>query len=148
LREIGNTKPYVATVGAGGNDVAAISGKSAATNLICVTLSPENPQNPPLMRELYARRPSGSKSVFMCGVPNLLYQLVNVIKAADSIDPDVVKAKWEKMDTIETLYGTGVVSGDQTYGIKHHAIGFPFSYETVMDGKVTSAKWVDVGAIP
>jgi len=41
-----------------------------------------------------------------------------------------------------------VLSGDPTYGIKHHAVGYPFSYRRVLDGKVVSTEWIDVGAIP
>jgi branched-chain amino acid transport system substrate-binding protein len=148
LRELGNNKPYIAATGTDGNDVVTIVGKSGATNVICVTVTPDVPENPSLMNEMYRRRPSGPKNLFFCGGPNLLYQLTNVMKAADSIDPEVVKAAWEKMDKIETLYGTGIVSGDQTYGIKHHAIGFPFPYQVIKDAKVISRPYIDVGAIP
>jgi hypothetical protein len=80
--------------------------------------------------------------------PNLLYVLVNMMKAADSLDVEALKAKWEKSSTVETLFGTGTVSGDQTYGIKHHAVGYPFPYQRVQDGKIVSTKWVEMGAIP
>jgi hypothetical protein len=70
------------------------------------------------------------------------------MKAADSIDPEAVKTKWESMDKVDTIYGPGIISGDETYGIKHHAVGNPFAYEIMMNGKVTFGGWVDVGAIP
>jgi hypothetical protein len=60
----------------------------------------------------------------------------------------VVKAKWEIMDTVETLFGTGILSGDETYGIKNHAIGHPMPYQKLMNGEVSPGGWVDVGAVP
>ena len=147
LRDLGNTKPYVGTAGSGATDVTTIAGASAATNLICVSFTLDDPSNPPLMKELLRRR-TERKSRFMGDYPNLLYVLVNMMKAADSLDVEAVKAKWEKSSTVETLFGTGTVSGDQTYGIKHHAVGYPFPYQRVQDGKIVSTKWVEMGAIP
>jgi len=92
---------------------------------------------------------TGPKQFFPVLSPNSIYILLNVMRAADSIDPDVVKAKWESLDTIETLYGKGIISGDQTYGIKNHAVAYPWPYEIMMDGKVSSSGWIDdVSAIP
>ena len=147
LRDLGNTKPYVGTAGSGATDVTTIAGASAATNLICISFTLDDPSNPPLMKELIRRR-TERKSRFMGDYPNLLYVLVNMMKAADSLDVEAVKAKWEKSSTVETLFGTGTVSGDQTYGIKHHAVGYPFPYQRVQDGKIVSTKWVEMGAIP
>jgi branched-chain amino acid transport system substrate-binding protein len=147
LRELGNSKPYIVVTGADGDDIIAIAGKSAATDVISATYTPRAPGNPPLVEELYSMR-TGPKKFFPVMGPLWLSLLVNVMKAADSVDPEVVRAKWEKMDKIETLYGTGLMSGDQTYGIRHHAIGFPFPYLRLMDGKVLSYGWADVGPIP
>jgi hypothetical protein len=52
------------------------------------------------------------------------------------------------MDKVETLFGTGYVSGDETYGIKKHAIGHPLPYQKVVNGKVVFGGWNDVGPIP
>ncbi len=62
--------------------------------------------------------------------------------------PEVVKAKWESMDKVDCLFGTGIFSGDQTYGIKHHAVGHPLPYQKLVNGKVVYGGWIDVGAIP
>jgi hypothetical protein len=148
LRELGNTKPYIGPPGVSGADIATIAGASSATNLTCTAYTLNDPSNPPLMNELLRRRTGGPKPRFMGDYPNLLYILVNMMKAADSLDNEAVKAKWEKSNTVETIFGTGIVSGDMTYGIKHHAVGYPVSYQRVVDGKVVSTKWVDVGAIP
>ena len=147
LRDLGNTKPYVGTAGSGATDITTIAGASAATNLVCLSFTLDDPSNPPLMKELIRRR-TEAKTRFMGDYPNLLYVLVNMMKAADSLDVEAVKAKWEKSNIVETLFGTGTVSGDQTYGIKHHAVGYPFPYQRVQDGKIVLTKWVDMGAIP
>jgi branched-chain amino acid transport system substrate-binding protein len=148
LRELGNTKPYKGPPGVNGTDIATIAGATYATNLVCIAPTLNDPSNPPLMNELLKRRTGGPKPRFMGDYPNLLYILVNIMKAADSIDVEAVKSKWENSNTVETIFGTGMVSGDLTYGIKHHAVGYPTSYQRVVDGKVVSTKWVDVGAIP
>ena len=148
LRELGNSKPYIGSPGVNGTDVATIAGASNATNLVCTAMTPLDPSNPPLMNELLRKRTNDPKTRFMANLPNLLYILTNVMKAADSLDPDVVKAKWEKLDFVDTINGKGYVSGDLTYGIKHHAVGYPFPYQRVQDGKVVSSQWVEVGAIP
>ncbi|HUJ89313.1 MAG TPA: ABC transporter substrate-binding protein [Syntrophorhabdales bacterium] len=147
LRDLGNTKPYVGTAGSGATDITTIAGASAATNLVCLSFTLDDPSNPPLMKELIRRR-TEAKTRFMGDYPNLLYVLVNMMKAADSLDVEAVKAKWEKSNIVETLFGTGTVSGDQTYGIKHHAVGYPFPYQRVQDGKIVLTKWVDMGAVP
>lgn len=148
LRELGNNKPYLGPPGVNGTDVATIAGASNATNMTCTAMTPLDPSNPPLMNELLKKRTSDPKTRFMANLPNLLYILTNVMKAADSIDPDIVKAKWEKMDAVDTINGKGYISGDLTYGIKHHAVGYPFPYQRVQDGKVVSSQWVDIGPIP
>jgi branched-chain amino acid transport system substrate-binding protein len=148
LRELGNNKPYIGPPGVNGTDVATIAGAAYATNMTCTAMTPLDPSNPPLMNELLRKRTNDPKTRFMANLPNLLYILTNVMKAADSIDPDVVKAKWEKLDFVDTINGKGHISGDLTYGIKHHAVGYPFPYQRVQDGKVVSSTWVEIGAIP
>jgi len=148
LRELGNKKPYLGPPGVNGTDVTTIAGASNATNMTCSAMTPLDPSNPPLMNELLRMRTSDPKTRFMANYPNMLYILVNMMKAADSLDPDAVKAKWEKSDYVDTIAGKGYISGDLTYGIKHHAVGYPFPYQRVQDGKVVSSHWVDIGPIP
>jgi len=147
LRDLGNTKPYVGTSGTSATDVATIGGTSAATNLVFLSFTLDDPSNPPLMKELIRRR-TEAKTRFMGDYPHLLYVLVNIMKAANSLDVEAVKAKWETSSTVETMFGEGIISGDQTYGIKHHAVGYPYPYQRVQDGKIVSTTWVEMGAIP
>ena len=147
LRESGNNKPYVFTGGImDGADLVRIAGESAATNVLTQPLVPNSPGNPPLLDQLYAMR-TGPKAPYMGNQANGLLMLVNAMKAADSIEPDAVKAKWEKMDAVETLWGKGKMGGDKTYGV-HQAVGHPCSYITIMNGKQSFRGWSDINVIP
>ena len=148
LRELGNKKPYLGPPGVNGTDVATVAGAANATNMTCTATTPLDPSNPPIQNELLRMRTNDPKTRFMANLPNLLYILTNVMKAADSFDAEVVKAKWEKLETVDTINGKGYIGGDLTYGIKHHAVGYPFPYQRVQDGKVVKAQWVEVGVIP
>jgi hypothetical protein len=145
LRELGNTKPYITTIDGDGNDLLGLIGKDA-TNVVAIGIQPNNPENPPMIKAMWEK--GGKKPPLFVFTSNALYTLVQVIQAANSLDPAVVKAKWESMDKVETLYGTATVCGDQTYGIKHHAVSHPFTYSRIMDGKVTPGKWAPTGVIP
>ena len=74
--------------------------------------------------------------------------VAKVIQAANSLDPAVVKAKWETMDKVECIYGTCTFGGDETYGLKHHAVSHPMSYSKLVKGEVVYGGWVDPGPIP
>ena len=147
LRQLGNTKPYLCSQLTEGNDLLGIMGTGeAATNVIAVGLAPDDPGNPPLVNEVFNR--TGRKRPMFLITPNALWVLAKVIQAADSLDPAVVKAKWESMDKVDTLYGTGIMSGDQTYGIKHHAVSHPFAYQKIMNSKVSYHPWILASVIP
>jgi len=146
LRQLGNNKPFVCSILTAGNDLLGIMGKEVATNVIAVGLAPEAPNNPPLVNEIFKR--GGQKPPIFLLVPNALWVLTKVIQAADSLDPAVVKAKWESMDKVDTLFGTGIMCGDQTYGIKHHAVSHPWAYQKIMDGKISYGPWIPASVIP
>ena len=147
VRELGNTKPWIACTIIEPKDLITIVGKAGATNVLTLANEPGAPGNPPLYEELYKKR-TGERQIYPVLGPSSLYALINVIKAADSIDPDVVKAQWEKMSVIETVFGKGINSGDETYGIKHHVLSVPSSYQKAMNGVVTFKGWIEPGPIP
>jgi branched-chain amino acid transport system substrate-binding protein len=150
LRELGNDKPCITSSLVSCNVIAAISGQAAATGAISLAITPHAPGNPPKLDEICDRLGTQyeEQGVIYLMTGNSLWVLGRVIEAAQSLDPTVVKAKWEIMDTVETLFGTGILSGDETYGIKNHAIGHPMPYQKLMNGEVSPGGWVDVGAVP
>lgn len=146
LRALGNGKPLLVSTYA--PDTLAIAGKEASRDVICMlSLTPNQPgKNPPLIDEAYKRGKPG-RQWFGC-TPNALWILTQVIQAADSLDPAVVKAKWESMDTVSTLYGKGTFGGDKTYGLKHHAVSHPVPYAKLANGSVVDGGWIDPGPLP
>ncbi len=146
LRALGNNKPVIYQGLSSCKDILAIAGKEASNDIITMGLTPLAKGNPPLMDEVYNR--SGKKEPIFLFNPNGLWVLAKVIQKANSLDPKVVKKTWESMETVECLFGTGIFSGDKTYGLKHHAIGHPLPYQKLVNGKVIYGGWIDVGPIP
>lgn len=146
LRALGNQKPVLMQTFA--PDTLAIAGKEASHNAICLlSLTPNQPgKNPPLIDEAYKRGKQG-RQWYGC-TPNALWILAQVIQAADSLDPAVVKAKWESMDTVSTLYGKGTFGGDKTYGLRRHAVSHPLPYAKLVNGTVVDGGWIDPGPLP
>ena len=77
-----------------------------------------------------------------------MWILKEVIEAAQSLDPTVVKKKWESMDEVDTIFGKAKVCGDKTFGIKHHVVASPQPIQILKGEKEASAGWIDVGVIP
>ena len=80
--------------------------------------------------------------------PNGLWALYKIMQAANSLDPAVVKAKWESMDKVDTLFGPGIICGDETYGIRHHAIAHPVPYSKLVKGEVVNGGWIAASPVP
>jgi branched-chain amino acid transport system substrate-binding protein len=146
LRALRNKKPIICSAASGIEDIAAICGKAAANDIISMAIAPHAKGNPPLIDELFDR--AGKKMPILVFTANGLWVLTQVIQAANSLDPAVIKAKWETMDKVECVYGTCTFGGDETYGLKHHAISHPQPYTKLVNGKVVEGGWVDVGRIP
>jgi hypothetical protein len=51
------------------------------------------------------------------------------------------------MNTVDTIYGTGIIGGEKTFGIKH-VVGHPLPVQEFENGKAISVGWFDVGAVP
>ncbi len=124
----------------------AVCGKPAANDILTLGFTPHAKGNPALFDQLFDA--AGKKMPIQLNCATGLWAMTRVIQAANSLDPTVVKAKWESLDKIDTPLGPGVSSGDETYGIKHHAVGHPMQYEKLVKGEVVYGGWVDVGAIP
>jgi ABC-type branched-subunit amino acid transport system substrate-binding protein len=153
LRELKNNNPYMV---AAATSLAEIVGLAGVEN--CVGLSTcsvagyvaDDPNCDPVGREIISRiraEYGEDYSVYLNAGQNL-WVLKEVIEAAQSLDPDVIKAKWESMDTVSTIFGPGTIGGDETCGIKHHYVTTPQHIEVVKDGKIVSGGWVDFGALP
>ncbi len=151
IRALGMTSVYATSLFPGDpNSLIQAVGADSATNFICLNYRKQNPNYPAVLNDLIAKLdPNAPFFTFTLG--NCLMALTNVINMANSLDVDAVKAKWESLDTIDSVYGTGKVGGDKTTGLHHHTLTFPEPYEKYMDGKVvtdTASMWMDPGATP
>jgi branched-chain amino acid transport system substrate-binding protein len=150
LRGSGNHLPYVTGLPTPVIEIALISGMEAAEGVSSVAASDDDPDNTALMNELFSREKAkyGEDYIGRVAGANSLFILAEVIEAAQSLDPTVVKEKWESMDKVETIYGVGTVCGDKTFGINHHFVAHPQPITRIQGGKVVPAGWIDIGAIP
>ncbi len=149
LRSLGNKIPVVHSGVPSCQTIMDISGKDAADEIISMSITPHAKGNPPLLDELYDKGKTNEPNPnFYALVPNSLWILAHVIQAANSLDPTAVKAKWESMDKVDCLYGTCTFCGDETFGLKHHAVAHPLAYQKLVKGKIVYGGWVDVGRIP
>ena len=121
VRQMGYTKPVFGCNMDPAIDIKDVAGKEAATNFFQHGISESTPDMAPITKEISKRamaRYGRFDMVQLFGF-NSIYTMVQAIEAAQSLDPDKVKAVWEKMDTIETGYGPGRMGGIKTYGINH-----------------------------
>ncbi len=143
LRSLGNTTPFVVASIMDCNDLKTIAGKEAGT-LMSLGFTPGDPNTTAIINEISDRVAAeyGPGPVYLYWA-NCLYVLLDAIEKAQSLDPDVVKAKWESMDTIDTLFGEGKMGGLVSYGVRH-AVGHPLPVQTLIDGEVKANKWIFV----
>jgi ABC-type branched-subunit amino acid transport system substrate-binding protein len=148
LREVGNTKPYIVCNSGNCNDIATVAGSAAATNVLSGGYTPGAVDNPPYVDQIYKiLEPKYGKNSMNLYNANGLFVLAKAIEAAQSLDPEAVKTKWETLTTVDTIFGLGYIGGKETYGI-NHAVTHPHAIQRLMDGKVTSFGWVEVSAVP
>jgi branched-chain amino acid transport system substrate-binding protein len=150
LRGLGNEKVVALMASSPGNVVRSVSGVEAADNFFTVAPVLGAPGNPPVLEELLQRL----YDKYGADCPNYLeqsaalYVLVKVIEDAQSLDPTVVKEHWESMNNVDTLFGAGVLCGDEAYGITHHYVSHPQAIQWLRDGEVVFDRWDDIGFIP
>jgi branched-chain amino acid transport system substrate-binding protein len=150
LRELGNTKPYAGSLPARIGQVTTIAGANAMKDVFSIAYTPSDPDMPPVAKEIIKRvvdKYGPDYQLEMSG-PNCLWILKGVIEAAQSLDPEVVKEKWESMDEVETIFGPAKICGDKTFGIKHHVVASPQPIQMLKGGVEVSAGWIDLGVIP
>ncbi len=150
LRELGNTKLYFMGVICPFSVVAKIAGPQAAENVIMHSITPNDPANPKLMNDISKRLIAkyGESTPIYLQSANSLWVLKQVIEAAQSIEPDKIKAKWETMEKAETFFGPGVFCGDATTGLKHHVVAHPVPFQTMKNGKIVAAGFSGMTVLP
>ena len=95
------------------------------------------------VREMYGDEEAAN---FDGAAANCLYVILQLMQKTGSVDPEVVAAEWAKGGTIDTIYGTGTIGGEVTYGVANHAIGSPRSVSIIdpnVEGGWYFAEWID-----
>ena len=105
------------------------------------------PRTPLSLREVLRRlKAKSGNDENLCyaahGFDNL-WMVVQAIEAAQSLDPTVVRDKWEKMDTMKSVWGTAHRGGLKTYGIKH-TMTHPIPVVSYVNGEPKTMKWMDI----
>lgn len=150
LRELGNNKPVAGSLPARIGQVVNITGVNALKDVFTIAYTPKDQNIPPVAKEIINRTVAkyGADYQLEMSGPNCLWILKEVIKEAQSLDPTVVKGKWESMDKVETIFGTAKICGDKTFGITHHVVASPQAVQILKNGVETSAGWINLGIIP
>jgi branched-chain amino acid transport system substrate-binding protein len=150
LRELGNNKPFAGSLPARIGQVVNITGVKAMKDVFTIAYTPKDPNIPSVAKEIINRTVAkyGADYQLEMSGPNCLWILKEVIKAAQSLDPTVVKGKWESMDKVETIFGAAKICGDKTFGIKHHVVASPQPVQILKNDVEAPAGWIDLGVIP
>jgi len=140
-RELGYTKPIMAWNQSPARDILTIAGTSAGTNWFSHGMDENTPNKPGLSATISERAMAkyGKLDMLQLDGFNCLYTLIQAVEAAQSLDSTAVKNAWEKMTTIDTVFGSGKIGGLETYGIAHSVYG-PIPMQAMVDGKI-----VDLG---
>lgn len=108
-------------------------------------------QNPEMLNELVAKvgelYGEEAAATFDGAAANSLYMILQMMKKANSVDPEDVAAAWEEGGTVETIYGTANIGGEETYGVANHAIAHPRPV-SMMDPEAEDGwkfgSWIDI----
>jgi ABC-type branched-subunit amino acid transport system substrate-binding protein len=146
LRASGNMIPYMVASNMDGEDLLTFTGKAGGTDVLGIGLTIAAKENPPLVEEIMKR--TGRKTPYNLDSPNALYVLLQMIQIANSLVPAKVKAKWEATEKVDTLFGPGLVCGDQSFGLKHHVVSRPFQTWKLTDGKLVVGPYAPAGVVP
>ena len=148
VRQLGSNMLYAAAIDNAPIDILTIAQPSNSNRFFAPGIYKGAPSTPPLMQtyidQIYAKY--GERSIHLQSV-NVLYMFKQAIEKANSLDTTVVRDTWEKMDTMQTPYGTAKLGGLQTYGIKH-AYSHPDQVWTLDNGQPKFGAWIDVSPMP
>ncbi|MFX0117680.1 MAG: ABC transporter substrate-binding protein [Candidatus Hodarchaeota archaeon] len=103
--------------------IAQIAGKKNSYNFFIHSLVLNHPAMTPMIK--------------------MMVKMARAIQKAQSLDPTKVRNTWEKMTTIQTIWGPGRMCGRKTYGI-NHTVCHPIPIAALVKGRVKWVKWIDV----
>jgi len=145
IRALGYTKPIINGSFPVLGDVLGMVGKTNGEGIFSagVPADPNIASLPPITKEVIQASLDkyGVFNSLTAQGFNALYTMSQAIEKAQSTDPKVIAATWEKMTTINTIFGTGQMGGLKTYGVNHN-VYFPTPIEIIKDGTLQLAIWM------
>jgi len=104
-----------------------------------------SPQMPSLVKKELIPRASAKLGHINQWQPwgwNTLWILTQMIESAQSLDPAVVAKHFRTMKTVQTIFGTGKIGGQKTFGI-NCVVGPPQAIYIAKGGQPVFVRWVD-----
>jgi branched-chain amino acid transport system substrate-binding protein len=102
--------------------VRAMVGEEFAHDVFFLDVDLKSAQMPPVIREIGKRAKNKYGATLTSGHCfgwEAFLCLTQAIEFAQSLDPTMVARSWEKMKSIDTLYGPATMGGLQDFGINH-----------------------------
>jgi len=150
-RALGYTKPIFTSCAAmvlpdiaaiAGNDANGFFGSSMPPSTANV---PDLPQIAKDVIKMASDKGLVFNSMHLQGF-SAVYEMVQAIQNANSLDPKTVAAKWEKMDKIDTIFGTGQMGGTQTYGVNHN-VYYKSPMSVINNGQIEFGGWIPLDTV-
>lgn len=121
-----------------------IVGKDFAYNMFFMEPDLKSPKMTPIIQEImkWVKEKHGIEAQYAHASGwEALWVTAQAIESAQSLDTTAVAQSWEKMKSIETLYGKGRMGGLDTFGINHVIIK-PVPVTRLNDGEVEFVKFI------
>ena len=145
MRELGDNRVFGSSSPSNPKEIVALSGKAGASNFFTIGPVAGAPGTPAFTADLDKRlaKKYGQAILQQFMGFNAVWTMAYAINKAQSIDPLVVKATWEKLDTIDTAFGKGSMGGLKTYGVRH-AVDQLCPVYRLENGEQKFGAWMDV----
>lgn len=143
-RELGYKGPFCfPMLGCDPVTMSGVAGSQYSTDILAASYSFASPDMTPKVKEIgqiMKAKAGVDLNYDNYGAFQAIWALVQGIQNAQSLDPTVLKDKFDTMTNIDTPTGTGWWSGQQTYGIKHILLQ-KTPMVTIMNGVVKHKEW-------
>lgn len=142
LRNSGSDMVCACVVGSSASMLLDACGLSDVSRAFTMGIDPEDTENNTdifnavysLFKEEYGEDTAAS----WCGASiNNMYVLLQLMQGAGSVEVEDVRAYYDSITEVDTLYGTGSIGGTETFGI-NHIVAHPNSITYLEDGQVIS----------
>ena len=147
LRNNGSDMVVCSAIGANASMLRDAAGEDVSTNAFTLGSDLANPENnTAVFNDLYNRfkeEYGEEAAASWCGVSvNGMYVLLQLMQGAGSIDVEDVRAYYDTITEVESLFGTARICGTETYG-NNHIVAHPNSTTRLVDGEVVFGGWFD-----